>query len=179
LWPSNSAFPNPTFNIPRWFNLPPDPLLHTFNPTHNIPTLLRTFLLPLHHFPRLITSPILLQILFKRDGTFLNCVGNRKVPHVSDLPCAVGLPQTHQVSVVGHVPRVLLRVRAGEQAVARLVDEVQGLTDRGHTVIVSYEGVLTVVQCGAEERDIVVLLEKEDQGTGFVFFNVIVPSLKH
>jgi hypothetical protein len=33
-----------------------------------------------------------------------------------------------------------------------------------------------MVQCGAEERDIVVLLEKEDQGTGFVFFDVIVPS---
>jgi hypothetical protein len=176
LRPSNGPFPYPTFNIPRWFNLPPNPLLHTFHPTHNIPILLHTFLLPLHRFPRLIPFPILLQILFKRDSAFLNCVGDREVPHVGDLPCAVGLPQTHQVGVVGHVPRILLRVRAGEQAVARLVDEVQGLTDRGHTVIVSYEGVLTVVQCGAEERDIVVLLEKEDQGAGFVFFNMIVPG---
>jgi hypothetical protein len=33
-----------------------------------------------------------------------------------------------------------------------------------------------MVQRASEERDIVVLLEKEDQGAGFVFFDMVVPS---
>ena len=107
---------------------------------------------------RLLKLP---QIVFKRDGPFLEGVGDGEIPHVCDV-FGVRLPQTHQVTVVGQVPRVLVRVCACEETVARLVHEVQGLSDRSYAVKIRHECALAVVQSGTEKWHIVMLLEKND-----------------
>ncbi len=72
-----------------------------------------------------------------------------------------------------------MRVGASKKTVACLVNEIQGLSYRGHAIKIRQKGAMARVQRSAIQGDVIVLHQQSDQGSRFIFLDYIVPSRKH